>query len=197
MKLVFATSNPNKLKEIRSLLTGKISIDGLTELGCEDDIPETAPTLQGNALLKARYVFDRYARNCFADDTGLEIKALGGKPGVLSARYSGLDKDADANMDKVLREMTGVEERSAAFRTVIALILDGNTYTFEGEVKGQILKEKTGKGGFGYDPIFQPLGAVKSFAEMSLEEKNLLSHRAIAVNKLVHFLSNLPAASGS
>jgi XTP/dITP diphosphohydrolase len=194
MKLVFATSNPNKLKEIRALLGSSVSLTGLAELGCTEDIPETAPTLEGNALLKAQYVFNTYALNCFADDTGLEIKALGGKPGVLSARYSGLDKDAGANMDKVLRELKGVEQRDARFRTVIALLLNGKTYTFEGEVRGRILTERTGKDGFGYDPIFQPLEASKSFAEMSLEEKNRMSHRAIAVHKLVDFLNKLPAA---
>jgi XTP/dITP diphosphohydrolase len=197
MNLVFATSNPNKLKEINALLGDSIRLTGLAEIGCEEDIPETAPTLEGNALLKARYVSERYTLNCFADDTGLEITALKGDPGVLSARYSGPDKDANANMDKVLREMLGVEERDARFRTVIALILDGKTYTFEGEVGGVILKEKKGKDGFGYDPIFQPQGASKSFAEMSLEEKNRMSHRAIAVNKLVDFLNKLPAAPGS
>lgn len=189
MKLVFATNNSHKLREIQHILGDRIELLGLADIGCTDDIPETAPTLEGNALQKARWVFERYGFNCFADDTGLVIDALNGEPGVYSARYAGETKDANANMDKVLAGLDGKTNRTACFKTVIALIIDGRETLMAGEVAGHILHEKRGAEGFGYDPIFQPDGYERSFAEMDLGEKNKISHRARAVQKLVEYLN--------
>ncbi len=188
MKLVFATNNPNKLKEIQHILGNQIELLGLNDIGCNEDIPETAPDLAGNALQKARFVKEKFGYDCFADDTGLEIEALDGEPGVYSARYAGEAKSAEANMAKVLQKLDGVENRKACFKTVIALLLNGEEYLFEGFVDGTILTDKSGSEGFGYDPIFQPEGFEQSFAEMDLAEKNKISHRARAVQKLVAFL---------
>lgn len=189
-EIVFATNNAHKLRELREIAGEKFEILSLADIDCHDDIPETADTLEGNALIKARYIKDNYGYDCFADDTGLEIEALGGEPGVFSARYAGDDCNSERNIDKVLKKLSGVENRAARFVTVIALILEGETYTFEGEVKGEILSERHGEGGFGYDPIFKPVEAECSFAEMSADEKNRISHRGRAVAKLFTFLNN-------
>lgn len=189
-KIVFATNNAHKLRELREIAGEKFEILSLADINCHDDIPETAYTLEGNALIKARYIKENYGYDCFADDTGLEIEALGGEPGVFSARYAGDDCNSEKNIDKVLEKLSGEENRAARFVTVIALILDGEIYTFEGEVKGEILTERHGEGGFGYDPVFKPLEADCSFAEMSAEEKNSISHRGRAVAKLFQFLLN-------
>ena len=188
MKLVFATNNSNKLSEIRSLVPDGIEILSLKDINCNEELPETNPTLQENALQKARYVFDNYGFNCFADDTGLEIDALGGEPGVYSARYAGEDCSAEDNMNKVLEKLEGEENRKAKFRTVIALIIDGKETLFEGECKGSITKIKSGGEGFGYDPIFTPKGYNITFAEMTKDVKGSISHRGKVVDKLVDFL---------
>lgn len=188
MQLLFATHNTHKLIEVRSMLPEKMIISGLTEIGCEEDIPEDENTLEGNALSKARYVREKYHLNCFSDDTGLEIEALNGQPGVHSARYAGNKKDSKANIEKVLNEMKDVTHRKARFRTVIALILDNEEMIFEGIAEGQILRELRGKEGFGYDPVFVPKGQDKTFAEMSLEEKNRYSHRQKAFTMLSEYL---------
>lgn len=187
--LVFATNNAHKLEEIREILGEKFHIVSLKEIGCQEDIPEEQDTLEGNALQKARYIRDKYKVDCFADDTGLEIEALGGEPGVYSARYAGDGHDSEANMRKVLDKMNGETNRRARFRTVIALLLDGQEHLFEGEVRGEILRERHGEGGFGYDPIFRPEGFTQSFAEMSLENKNKISHRGRATEALRKFLN--------
>jgi XTP/dITP diphosphohydrolase len=189
-ELIFATNNKHKLTEIQSLIGSQLSIKSLEDIGCTDDIAETADTLEGNALLKARYVFDKYGVNCFADDTGLEIEALNGRPGVLSARYATQGHDFEANIDKVLSELEGSVNRKARFRTVIVLIIDNTVNYFEGIVEGVIITERHGKEGFGYDPVFLPDGYKQTFAEMPLIEKNKISHRARAVNKLVDFLKS-------
>ena len=186
--LVFATNNLHKLEEVRDILGGSFRIASLKEIGCTDDIPETADTLEGNALQKARYVKDKFGYDCFADDTGLEVEALGGAPGVFSARYAGPGHDSEANMQKLLKELEGKTNRQAQFRTVVALILEGREYTFEGIVRGSILAECSGTAGFGYDPLFVPEGYAETFAEMGSEEKNRISHRARAVQKLADFL---------
>lgn len=191
MKLVFATNNKHKLEEISHLLEGEAEIGSLAEIGCQEDIPEDHDTLEENALQKARYIKEHYGYDCFADDTGLEIEALDKRPGVYSARYAGPGHDSEANMKKLLREMEGMENRKARFRTVIALILDGKEYLFEGIVNGQITKDKRGTSGFGYDPIFMPDNHTKTFAEMGNDIKNTISHRAEAVKKLSAFLSTL------
>ena len=188
MKLVFATHNANKSKEIQSVLSSEIEILTLTDIGCHDDIPETADTLEGNSLLKAQFVANHFKFNCFADDTGLEIEALNGRPGVYSARYAGEEKSADANMNRVLLELENESNRKAQFRTVITLILGSETHVFEGIVKGEMSSSKSGTDGFGYDPIFIPEGQTKTFAEMSMAEKNQQSHRARAFNKMIDFL---------
>ena len=190
MKLVFATHNSNKAKEIQSLLPDDFQILTLTEINCLYEIPETAETLKGNSLLKAQFVSDNFNLNCFADDTGLEIEALNGKPGVYSARYAGVDKNAEANMNLVLSELENESNRKAQFRTVITLILNEKTVLFEGIVKGEICSEKRGTDGFGYDPIFIPEGQSKTFAEMTLAEKNQQSHRARAFEKMIEFLKS-------
>ena len=191
MKIVFATGNPNKVREINSILGDSVEIVGLKDIGCIEDIPETQPTIQGNALQKARYVKENYGYDCFAEDTGLEIDALGGAPGVYTARYAGEAKDANANMAKALKELTNKENRGAQFRTVIALILNGEEHTFEGIARGTISKEKMGTKGFGYDPIFVPEGFERSFAQMEAAEKNVISHRGKATQLLMSYLHNL------
>ena len=188
MSLVFATNNKHKLEEISHLLEGTYEIIPLEAIGCHDDIPEDHETLEENALQKARYIKEHYGCDCFADDTGLEIEALNGQPGVYSARYAGPAKDSKANMQKVLDNMQNQANRKACFRTIIALILDGQEYLFEGRVDGEILTEQHGSTGFGYDPIFRPEGFKESFAEMDLDTKNSISHRGRAVSKLVDFL---------
>ncbi|WP_455627605.1 non-canonical purine NTP diphosphatase [Parabacteroides chinchillae] len=190
MKLVFATNNLHKLEEVRKITDNNIEIVSLADINCHDDIPETADTLEGNALQKARYIKEKYGYNCFADDTGLEVEALNNAPGVYSARYAGSEHDAEANMKKLLYEMSNKTNRKARFRTVIALILNGKEYLFEGEIKGSISTEKKGINGFGYDPIFVPENYTQSFAEMGNDIKNTISHRAEAVKKLSIFLSN-------
>ena len=191
MKLVFATQNENKAHEIQSLLPEYFKIISLKDIRCFDEIPETAETLEGNSLLKASFISEAYNLNCFADDTGLEIEALDNRPGVHSARYAGPDKSAAANINKVLLELEGKTARNAQFRTLITLILNKSTFSFEGIVRGEIISEKRGENGFGYDPIFVPEGEIKTFAEMSLEEKNKHSHRARAFQKMIEFLNEL------
>lgn len=187
--LVFATNNPNKLNEIRNAVSD-FKIISLNELNINEDIPETGNTLQENALQKASYIFNKTGENCFADDTGLEIQALNNQPGVYSARYAGENCTSEDNIQKVLSKLNGIKNRNAKFKTVITLILNNKTYFFEGEVKGIILEEKTGDKGFGYDPIFRPNGFDVSFAQMSTQQKNEISHRGLAVKKLVEFLQN-------
>ena len=191
MELVFATNNPHKLEEIKKAVGDNFKILSLKDIHCADDIPETANTLEGNASQKSFYVYNKYNKNCFADDTGLEIEALNGKPGVYSARYAGPGHDHEKNMDKVLSELRNTKNRKARFKTVISLIINGEENLFEGIVEGSILAERHGKAGFGYDPIFQPEGYNKSFAEMDLDEKNKISHRGRAVRKLVKYLNSL------
>lgn len=189
MKIVFATNNPHKLSEIRAIFGNKIQILSLADIDCHDDIPETADTLQGNALIKARWVKERYGFDCFADDTGLEVTALNGAPGVHTARYAYPDRhDPEANTQKLLAALRDQTDRSAQFRTVIALILNGEEHLFEGIVRGKIATEKRGTEGFGYDPIFIPEHMGKTFAELGVEVKNTISHRARAVAKLALYL---------
>ena len=189
-KIVFATGNPNKIKEIKSAINS-FKIVGLKDLGINEEIPETGDTLKKNALQKAKYVYDKTGLDCFSDDTGLEIEALNYRPGVYSAMYAGPDCNAENNMRKVLEELGEAPNRNAQFKTVIALILQGKEYFFEGLVSGEILKVKSGKDGFGYDPIFRPIGYKESFAEISITQKNEISHRGLAVKKLVAFLAGL------
>lgn len=188
MELVFATNNKHKIREITDLLDDNFRILGLADLNITEDIPEEADTLEENALFKARYVHERSGLNVFADDTGLEVTALGGAPGVYSARYAGEGKSFDDNIEKLLGAMQGADERSARFRTVIALILDGSEYLFEGTVEGEITRDRRGTGGFGYDPVFLASGHDRTFAEIPLSEKNTISHRARAMRKLLEFL---------
>lgn len=188
MKLVFATNNRHKLDEVRAIVGDNIDILSLNDIDCHDDIPETAETLQGNALIKARYIYEKYGMDCFADDTGLEVDALGGEPGVYSARYAGDDCNSEANMLKLLQNLTGKNDRKAQFRTVIALIINGEEKLFNGIVKGTITEEKMGSSGFGYDPVFIPEGYSESFAQMSSEMKNSISHRYRATEQLSIFL---------
>lgn len=187
MEICFATHNENKIREVRSLLH-PIKIVGLTELGQHEEIPETGQNLDENSLLKAQFLFSKFKVNCFADDTGLEVESLNGAPGVYSARYAGDKKDNQANIDLLLQNLEGIEDRNARFRTVISLILNGETFTFEGIVNGRITENISGSEGFGYDPIFIPDGYDITFAEMSLEEKNSISHRGKAIKKLVDYL---------
>ena len=187
-ELVFATNNEHKLRELREIAGEKFRILSLKDINCFDDIPETEPTIKGNALIKANYIKDKYGYDCFADDTGLEVEALGGEPGVYSARYAGEDCDSEKNIDKILAKLKNESNRKARFITYIALILEGNTHIFEGEVQGEILTERHGEGGFGYDPVFKPVESENSFAEMLPEEKNAISHRGRAVQKLLMFL---------
>lgn len=190
-KLVFATNNLHKLKEVSAILEHKIELLSLDDINCHTDIPETSDTLEGNALLKAQFIHNNYNLDCFADDTGLEVEALDGEPGVYSARYAGETHNSEANMLKLLRNMEGKENRKAQFRTVISLILDETEYQFEGIVKGKIITEKRGLSGFGYDPVFIPEGYNETFAELGNEIKNKISHRAQAVNKLCKFLFSI------
>lgn len=188
-KLVIATNNAHKLSEIKAILGDQIEVLSLADINCFDDIPETAETLEGNALQKARYIYEKYGCNCFADDTGLEVTALNGAPGVHTARYAFPDRhDPKANTLKLLSELEGIADRSARFRTVIALILDGQEYLFEGIVEGNIPTEERGTEGFGYDPVFAPIEIGKTFAEVGVDVKNEISHRARAVKKLTEFL---------
>jgi len=191
LKLVFASNNKNKIAEIQQLVGDKFQILSLEDIGCNVDIPETADTIEGNAILKARYVYEKYGFSCFADDTGLEIDALHGEPGVYSARYAGLQRNSEDNMGLVLANLRNETNRAAQFKTIIALHLGQEQYVFEGIVKGQITLEKRGENGFGYDPIFQPEDSLKTFAEMTLEEKTSRSHRARAVVKLINFLDKM------
>ncbi|MBO4499522.1 MAG: non-canonical purine NTP diphosphatase [Bacteroidaceae bacterium] len=190
MKIVFATNNAHKLDEVSRMLGKNIELLSLSDIGCDEDIPETADTFSGNALMKARYVMEHYKIDCFADDTGLEVKSLGGAPGVLSARYAG-NHDSEANMEKLLHELEGKNDRSAQFCTVIALLINGEEHLFEGIVTGHIAESRQGTGGFGYDPIFIPDGYSESFAQLDIDEKNCISHRGRAVRKLVDYLNTL------
>lgn len=190
MKLVFATNNKHKLQEVRDILGNRVEVLSLADINCNDDIPETADTLDGNALIKARYIYEKYNVNCFADDTGLEVEALDGAPGVYSARYAGEGHDSEANMAKLLENLTGKSNRAAQFRTVIALIIDGEEKLFNGIVKGEITEEKRGDSGFGYDPIFVPEGYSQSFAQMDSAAKNSISHRYRATKELSDYLKS-------
>lgn len=185
---VIATNNKHKVEEIQHVLGDKVNIITLRDLGCKDEIPEDQDTLEGNARQKARYIWDKFQKNCFADDTGLEVEALGGRPGVYSARYAGERCSFDDNIDLLLEEMGGKTNRNARFRTVICLIEEGKEFFFEGKCEGTITTERYGKKGFGYDPVFMPKGYGESFAEMSLEEKNKISHRGLATQKLIKHL---------
>ena len=185
MKLVFATHNPNKLYEVQLLMPKHITLLSLDDIGCSEEIPETSETLQGNAKLKADFVTEQYGMPCFADDTGLLVDALKGEPGVYSARYAGEQKSADDNMDKLLEALNGTENRAAHFKTVIALNLTNECHSFEGIINGNITTEKLGDGGFGYDPIFRPEGYQETFAQLSIEMKNKISHRGRALQKLI------------
>tara|TARA_Y100001968_G_C19424334_1_gene753495 strand:+ start:1974 stop:2555 length:582 start_codon:yes stop_codon:yes gene_type:complete len=191
MKLVFATNNLNKLSEIKSLVPKGLQILSLDDINFSQEIPETQETLEGNALQKARYIFDNFGYNCFSDDTGLEIDILNGEPGVYSARYAGNECNAEKNINKVILKLEGLNNRKATFRTVIALIIEGKEYFFEGKCEGFISKNKSGLQGFGYDPIFIPLEYDKTFAEMTEEEKGKISHRGKAVRKLVNFVGKI------
>ena len=189
-KIVFATGNSNKLKEIKSAINS-FEVVGLIDLGITEEVPETGTTLKENALQKAKYVYEKTGLNCFSDDTGLEIEALNNRPGVYSAMYAGDDCNAENNIQKVLKELSSIRNRKAKFKTVIALILNGKEYFFEGVVNGNILEEKKGNDGFGYDPIFKPEGHKETFAQMSIDLNNKISHRGLAVKKLVAFLEAL------
>ena len=192
-KIVFATNNQHKLDEVKKITEGLTEIVSLSEINCFDDIPETADTLEGNALQKARYVKEKFGFDCFADDTGLEVEALDNAPGVYSARYAGPDHNSESNMKLLLKNMEGITNRKARFRTVIALLMDGKEYLFDGIVEGVIIQEKRGNSGFGYDPVFVPNGYNETFAQLGSDIKNNISHRAKAVLKLHDFLSKLNA----
>lgn len=189
-EMIFATNNSHKVSEVSAMLGGDYSLSTLREQGIMEEVPEDQPTIEGNALQKARYVYGRTGKDCFADDTGLEVDVLGGEPGVRSARYATDGHDFEANVKLLLERMHGKENRKARFRTVVALIRDGREYTFEGIVEGHITDHPTGEGGFGYDPVFVPEGYAESFAEMSPEQKNSISHRGRAISKLVAFLNS-------
>lgn len=191
MKLVFATNNPNKIKEVQSLIPKHIQLLSLAEIGCHEDIPETQPTIEGNAIQKVEYVKNNYGYDCFADDTGLEVVALNGEPGVFSARYAGAQRDSNDNIDKLLRNIENKSDRTAQFKTVVALQLNGKLNTFTGICKGQITTERHGKNGFGYDPVFKADGHDKTFAEISLYEKSKIGHRGKAVRLLVDFMNSI------
>ena len=191
MKLVFATNNKHKLQEVRDIIGSGVEILSLADINCNEDIPETADTLDGNALIKARYIYEKYNVNCFADDTGLEVDALDGAPGVYSARYAGDGHGSEANMRKLLENLTGKNNRNAQFRTVIALIIDGEEKLFNGIVKGTITEEKRGDSCFGYDPIFVPEGYSESFAQMDSRTKNSISHRYRATKQLSEYLKKI------
>lgn len=189
MQIVFATNNPHKLEEIRAILGDRYEVLGLSDIGCHEDIPETAGTLEGNAIIKARYVKDHYGYDCFADDTGLEVDALGGAPGVMSARYAGPGHDSKANMELLLKNMEGVADRSARFRTVIAIIEGDRLTTVDGVVGGRITEAPRGEAGFGYDPVFEPENTGRTFAQMDAAEKNAMSHRGRATARLIAHLN--------
>ena len=191
IKIVFATNNKNKIKEVQKLLPTNIELIGLEDIGCEDDIPETQHTIKGNSIQKVNYINSKYNLDCFADDTGLEISALNGDPGVLSARYAGSERNSKKNIEKVLKNLNNIKNRNARFKTVIALSYKGEILTFEGVCEGVISNEIQGDGGFGYDPIFKPKGINKTFAELSFDEKNKISHRAIAIKKLIDYFNKL------
>ncbi|HIW11360.1 MAG TPA: RdgB/HAM1 family non-canonical purine NTP pyrophosphatase [Candidatus Rikenella faecigallinarum] len=196
MKIIFATGNRNKLREIQALIGSRAELSTPADHGITEDIPEDQPTLEGNALQKARYIYEKTGMNCFADDTGLEVEALGGEPGVYSARYAAVNgagegHSSEANMALLLERLRGAENRRARFRTVIALILNGEEHLFEGIVEGEITRERSGAEGFGYDPVFRPTGYEQTFAEMPLELKNSISHRGRATAKLIEFLSTV------
>lgn len=190
-QIVFATNNRHKLDEIRKISEGKLEILSLSDINCLTVIPETGTTLEENALIKALFVKDNFGYDCFADDTGLEVKSLGGAPGVYSARYAGEDCNAEDNIRKLLSDLAGIDDRSAAFRTVIALLMGDKQYFFEGVIPGKIIDEKRGENGFGYDPVFIPEGYEQTFAELGEDIKNNISHRAIATNKLIRFLLDM------
>jgi XTP/dITP diphosphohydrolase len=190
-QLVMATANPNKILEIKNKIGNDYDFLSLTTIGCLEEVPETSDTIEGNALQKARYIYENYHYDCFSEDTGLEIECLNGAPGVITARYAGEDKNPNANMEKVLAEMQDKQNRKARFKTVIALIFEGQEYLFEGIVNGEITTARRGNDGFGYDPIFQPEGYNRTYAEMSISDKNTMSHRALAVKQLKTFLDNL------
>ncbi|MEO8933351.1 MAG: non-canonical purine NTP diphosphatase [Xanthomarina sp.] len=191
MKLVFATNNLNKLKEVKALIPEHYQLLSLQDIGCTEDVPETQQTIEGNAIQKAQYIKDHYGYDCFADDTGLEVEALNGDPGVYSARYGGPKRNANDNMNLLLENLKKHSNRKAQFKTVIALHLNGELKTFTGICEGEITKEKHGEQGFGYDPIFKAKGYIKTFAEISLNEKNVIGHRGKAVKQLVNYLTNL------
>lgn len=191
MKLVFATNNQNKLKEVKQLLPAAIELLSLNDIDCGDDINESGKTIRENAKIKSRYIYEKFGMNCFADDTGLEVDAIGGRPGVYSARFAGPACRSEDNINKLLIELKGIENRKANFRTVISLIIDGKEEAFEGVVNGVITNEERGSNGFGYDSVFMPEGFDMTFAEMSAQEKNEISHRGIAVNKLITFIRQL------
>ena len=191
MKLVFATNNKHKMNELQAILGPSIHLLSLKDIGCNEEIPEDQATLEENARQKAMFIFEKYGYSCFADDTGLEIDALNGEPGVYSARYAGEEKNSNANMDKVLKKLSKINNRKARFRTVISLIIDGKESQFEGIVNGKIIRDRRGNSGFGYDPIFIPEGFKQTFAEMDMSEKNKISHRGIAVEKLAQHLIHL------
>ena len=192
MQLVFATNNKNKIKEVKALLPSHLEILSLEEIGCQEDIPETSETIEGNAHQKAAYVKEKYGYDCFADDTGLEVESLDGAPGVYSARYAGEAKNNEANVQKLLKKLKGVINRKARFKTIIALHLEEKTYSFDGICSGSITISTKGNEGFGYDPVFQPEGHSQTFAEMTLEEKSVISHRARATRKFIDFLTTTP-----
>ena len=191
MQLVFATNNKNKIEEVKQLLSNNFSILSLLDINCEEELPETGNTLEYNASEKAWHIYKKFKKNCFADDTGLEIDALDGRPGVISARYASEQKNAEDNINKVLLQMKNIANKRCNFKTIMSLIINNKEYLFKGIINGTILSEPKGKKGFGYDPIFLPEGFTKSFAEMDMEEKNKISHRALAVKKLVAFLNDL------
>lgn len=188
--LIFATNNRHKIEEVTAILDGVCNISGLKEIGCFEDIPEDMDTIRDNAMQKARFIFEKYGFNCFADDTGLFVKSLDGEPGVYSARYAGEECDSQKNIDKLLDKLKDKKERKAFFMTVVALIIDGDEYYFEGVVNGEILSERHGDGGFGYDPVFMPEGFAQSFAQLGMDEKNKISHRALAIKAMSDFLSS-------
>ncbi len=190
MKICFATNNSKKIEEVKAALGSDFEIVSLKDIGCNEELPETGDTLDHNAFQKARFVKEKYGVDCFADDTGLEVQRLNGDPGVYSGRYSGEPRSDERNIELLLKNLEGVEDRKARFRTVIALILDGKEYAFEGIASGEIIEEKIGGGGFGYDPIFRPDGYSRTFAELTMVEKNEISHRGKAVKALIEFLSN-------
>lgn len=189
MKLVFATHNLNKLKEVQALMPSSVELLSLNDIGCFDEIPETAETIEGNAILKANFVKENYQLDCFADDTGLEVAALNGEPGVYSARYAGAGKNTEDNIEKLLSKLEGKEDRAANFKTVIALNMQGRQHIFTGICNGSITRERRGEKGFGYDPVFQPDGNNRTFAQMNLEEKSKISHRGIALRDLINYLT--------